>query len=195
MKSIVFSASLIRKWNLDVPFGNEELGFLSQIFKLFTESAVSIPMNSSALTTVREVGSFKTKMPVEIIENIHTTVLERVIAFANNLHFFTGLTIQDQFSLLATNSKLVMNLLFHAFFDQRATLEDQILMLSSFWQDKRDIQTKQPDESRVEVQFIHSFEAGRLLSLQKMLDLISAMKMDYISLTLLVSLAFFDTSR
>ena len=152
-------------------------------------------MNSSALTTVREVGSFKTKMPVDIIENIHTTVLERVIAFANNLHFFTGLTIQDQFSLLATNSKLVMNLLFHAFFDQRATLEDQILMLSSFWQDKRDIQTEQTDESRVEVQFIHSFEAGRLLSLQKMLDLIGAMKMDYISLTLLVSLAFFDTSR
>lgn len=151
-------------------------------------------MNSSALMTVREVGSYKTKMPVDIIENIHTTVLERVIAFANNLHFFTGLTVQDQFSLLATNSKLVMNLLFHAFFDQRATLEDQILMLSSFWQDKRGIQTK-PNETRVEVQLIHSFEASKMLSLQKMLDLILAMKMDYISLTLLVSLAFFDTSR
>ena len=82
-------ALMIRTWNLDVPFGKEEVGFLSQIFKLFTESAVSIPMGEAAVSTVREVGLIKTKMPLDIIENIHTTVLERVIAFANNLHFFT----------------------------------------------------------------------------------------------------------
>ena len=84
------TASTIRTWKLDVPFGNEEIGFLSQIFKLFTDSAVSNPVPDSALVTVREVGTHKAKMPVDILENIHTTVLERVIAFANNLHFFTG---------------------------------------------------------------------------------------------------------
>ena len=81
---------MIRTWNLDVPFGNEECGFLSQMFKLFTESAMAIPMTESALVTVREVGILKAKMPMDILENMYTTVLERVISFANNLHFFTG---------------------------------------------------------------------------------------------------------
>ena len=75
---------------MDVPFGNEECGFLSQIFKLFTESAMAIPMTETALVTVREAGILKNKMPMEILEKMHTTVLERIINFANNLHFFTG---------------------------------------------------------------------------------------------------------
>ena len=91
---------------------------------------------------------------------------------------------------------MAMNMLFHAFFDPRATLDDQILMLQSFWQDKRDIKhTNVQNESRVEFQLIKSYEQTKEENSRKLMQLIGLMNMDYISLTLLVSLAFFDTNR
>ena len=109
---------------------------------------------------------------------------------------FFRLSVQDQFSLLATNSKMVMNVLFHAFFDPRATLDDQILMLQSFWQDNRDIKHENVEnETRVDVQLVQSFEQAKEEKCRNLMSLIGLMNMDYISLTLLVSLAFFDTNR
>lgn len=89
---------------------------------------------------------------------------------------------------------MVMNMLFHAFFDQRATLDDQILMLQSFWQDKRDFTSQHVDSSRVDFELVN-YAMTSFSNFHKMLNLISAMKLDYITLTLLVSLAFFDTSK
>ena len=91
---------------------------------------------------------------------------------------------------------MAMNVLFHAFFDPRATLDDQILMLQSFWQDNRDIKhSNVQNETRVEFQLIKSLEQPKEERSRKVMKLIGLMDMDYISLTLLVSLAFFDTNR